>query len=102
MVTGCFALAVPSTRPHIFMMLVDDWGSYDASYRVRSGQWTRFCSYILSSAVFLPISRLPRRYLHAPAILTSFHSARAHKNNYFVCIMYSNTHKTKPRASLED
>ena len=24
-------------RPHIFMMLVDDWGSYDASYRVRSG-----------------------------------------------------------------
>ena len=23
------------TRPHIFMMLVDDWGSYDASYRVR-------------------------------------------------------------------
>ena len=26
---------VPSPRPHVFMMLADDWGSYDASYRMR-------------------------------------------------------------------
>jgi arylsulfatase A-like enzyme len=29
------AQAGNATRPHIFMMLADDWGSYDASYRMR-------------------------------------------------------------------
>ena len=32
---GASSSGSAAARPHIFMMLADDWGSYDASYRMK-------------------------------------------------------------------